>query len=61
MGESTATLHVQICYARPDRQILLELIVPSGCTIHQAINASGILREAPEIDISTIVSAFTAN
>ena len=47
-------IHVQVCYARPERQLLLELDVAPGTTIQQAIQQSGIVRQAPEIDISVL-------
>lgn len=43
---------IQVCYATPERQWLLPLKVGEGTTLHQAIRASGILDEAPEIDLS---------
>ena len=52
MADSISTIQVQVCYARPERQILLELTLPAGSTLHQAINASGVLHQAPEIDVS---------
>lgn len=52
MAESLPTIRVQICYATPDRQILLDAMLPAGTTVHQAINASGVLQLAPEIDLS---------
>jgi uncharacterized protein len=45
-------LHVQVCYARPDRCWLRDLTVADGCTLNEAIVQSGILDEAPEIDLS---------
>ncbi|MFI4938855.1 MAG: RnfH family protein [Burkholderiales bacterium] len=45
-------LKVQVCYATPERQILLDVVLPAGSTLHQAIDASGVLRQAPEIDVS---------
>jgi putative ubiquitin-RnfH superfamily antitoxin RatB of RatAB toxin-antitoxin module len=45
-------LKVQVCYATPERQILLDVMLPAGSTLHQAIDASGVLRQAPEIDVS---------
>ena len=47
-----AKLNVQVCYATPERQWLLALEVEPGTTLHQAIAASGILPQAPEIDLS---------
>jgi putative ubiquitin-RnfH superfamily antitoxin RatB of RatAB toxin-antitoxin module len=52
MGDPIATLQVQVCYATPERQILLDITVPAGSTLHHAINASGILQQASEIDVS---------
>jgi putative ubiquitin-RnfH superfamily antitoxin RatB of RatAB toxin-antitoxin module len=47
-------IHIQICYARPDRQFLLDQIVPPDTTILQAITNSGIVQQAPEIDVSVM-------
>jgi putative ubiquitin-RnfH superfamily antitoxin RatB of RatAB toxin-antitoxin module len=49
-----AEMHVQLCYARPDRQFLLDLTVAPGTTILQAIERSGIVQQAPEIDVSVM-------
>ncbi|WP_420475050.1 RnfH family protein [Noviherbaspirillum sp. ST9] len=46
-----ADISVQVCYARPDRQILLEVKVNADATIKAAIEQSGMLREVPEIDL----------
>ncbi len=45
-------LGVQVCYATAQRQWLLALDVEAGTTLHQAIAASGILQDVPEIDLS---------
>jgi putative ubiquitin-RnfH superfamily antitoxin RatB of RatAB toxin-antitoxin module len=47
-------IHVQVCYARPDKQFLLDLDVAPGTTILQAIKDSGVVRQAPEIDVSVL-------
>jgi putative ubiquitin-RnfH superfamily antitoxin RatB of RatAB toxin-antitoxin module len=47
-----ARLAIQVCYAMPERQWLLPLEVEKGTTLHQAIRASGILEQVPEIDLS---------
>lgn len=49
-------LRVEVAYARPDRQALLKLRVPSGTTIREAVRLSGIRGEFPEIDLA--VSKF---
>jgi uncharacterized protein len=46
-----ADIRVQVCYARPDRQFLLELKVPEGTTLQSAVECSGLLAQAPEIDL----------
>jgi putative ubiquitin-RnfH superfamily antitoxin RatB of RatAB toxin-antitoxin module len=52
MSEFAVPLNVQVCYARPDRQFLLEMRVASGTTLEQAIRQSGVLAQAPEIDLT---------
>lgn len=47
-----ADIHVQVCYARLDRQWLREITVGSGTTLQTAIMCSGIMQEEPEIDLS---------
>ncbi len=47
-----ATFSVQVCYATAGRQWLLALDITPGTTLHQAITASGILQDVPEIDLS---------
>jgi putative ubiquitin-RnfH superfamily antitoxin RatB of RatAB toxin-antitoxin module len=42
---------VQVCYALAERQTLVDLEVPAGSTLEQAIAASGVLRMHPEIDL----------
>jgi uncharacterized protein len=49
---STAGVRVQICYARPETQILRDVIVAEGTTLHDAIRQSGIFNDAPEIDLT---------
>jgi putative ubiquitin-RnfH superfamily antitoxin RatB of RatAB toxin-antitoxin module len=52
MADSDAELHVQVCYAKPDVQILRELSVRRGTTLQDAIRQSGVLDDAPEIDLA---------
>ncbi len=47
------TIPVEVAYARPDRQLILAVDVPAAATVEEAIRASGILEEFPEIDLST--------
>ncbi|HZW22610.1 RnfH family protein [Noviherbaspirillum sp.] len=47
-----AEIAVQVCYARPDLQILRDLKVEEGTTIRTAIEQSGLLNEVREIDLA---------
>ena len=43
---------VEVVYALPAKQELLNVKVAAGTTVRQAIEASGILEKYPEIDIA---------
>ncbi|MGD8795657.1 MAG: RnfH family protein [Thiohalophilus sp.] len=43
---------VEVAYARPDEQLIIPLEVPTGTTVQQAIELSGILEHFPEIDLN---------
>ncbi|WP_246795259.1 RnfH family protein [Burkholderia perseverans] len=45
-------LAVQVCYALPTQQTLIDLAVPENTTVRAAIEASGIVARHPEIDVS---------
>jgi putative ubiquitin-RnfH superfamily antitoxin RatB of RatAB toxin-antitoxin module len=49
MAES---LSIEIAYALPQRQELVQLKLPAGSTVQQAIEASGLKRIYPEIDLA---------
>ena len=48
MAES---INVEVVYALADVQELAQLTLPEGCTVAQAIAASGLLEKYPEIDL----------
>lgn len=48
-----AEIRVEVCYALPDRQFLKALRVQEGITLQQAVEQSGLLREAPEVDLES--------
>jgi len=48
------SLQVQVCYALRDRQLVLDVTLDSGATIHDAIKASGIVGQVAEIDLTTM-------
>ena len=43
---------VEVAYALPEQQLILELMVPEGTTAEQAVQHSGITRKFPEIDLA---------
>jgi uncharacterized protein len=44
-------IRLEVTYALPEQQALLEVVVEQGTTVEQAIKASGILRRFPQIDL----------
>lgn len=44
-------LQVYLCYATAQREFIREMKVEAGTTIGQAIEASGVLAEFPEINL----------
>lgn len=46
------TIHVEVVYAKPERQEIASLSLPEGSTVGQAIEASGLLAKHPEIDLA---------
>lgn len=53
MAENSATILVEVAYARPDEQLIIALAVPPGTTLVQAIVQSRIQERFPEIDPAT--------
>ena len=45
-------MKVEVAYARPDVQVILEVEVADGATAEEAIRASGVLERFPEIDLA---------
>ena len=46
-------IKVEVAYATPDQQVILEIMAQPGITIEQAISQSGVLEQFPEIDLAT--------
>lgn len=46
------TLEIEVVYARPERQELVQIRLPEGATLQQAVEASGLLQKYPEIDLA---------
>lgn len=45
-------LNIEVAYALPNKQTILNVAVPSGSTIEEAIVLSGIQQIYPEIDLA---------
>lgn len=48
-----ADMRVQVCYATPERQLIRDMAVAAGTTLQAAVTLSGLLREVPEIDLTS--------
>lgn len=46
------SIQIEVTYARPERQEVIRLKLPAGCTIQQAVEASGLLQKYPEIELA---------
>lgn len=44
-------INIEVAYAKPDKQVVIPLGVAAGCTVAQAIEASGILEQFPDINL----------
>jgi len=44
-------INVEVAYARPDRQVIINIEVEAGCSIEDAIKKSGVLNQFQEIDL----------
>jgi len=45
------TIRVEVAYALPEEQVIMEVDVPPATTVEAAIQASGILEHFPDIDL----------
>lgn len=55
----TEIMLVEVAYATPEKQKILEVEVPVPCTLFQAAELSGIVQEFPEIDLeSSVMGVF---
>ncbi len=52
MNNATAeTIQIEVAYALPEHQTIVEARVPKGATVEDGIRASGILKLFPDIDL----------
>ena len=49
----SASLSIEVCYARQDAQTLIAVTLPAGATVRDALTASAIATRHPEIDPAT--------
>lgn len=49
--ENAEHIVVEVAYALPDEQLILEIEVPADCEVEEAIKRSGILERYPQIDL----------
>ncbi len=45
-------IQIEVAYAKAERQEIVELKLPAGSTIQQAVEASGLLQRYPEIELA---------
>lgn len=50
-GESM--IHIEVAYATAEKQVLLSLSVPKGCTVAEGIERSAIMDEFPNVEMDT--------
>ena len=53
------SIAVEVAYATPEKQKIIELLVPEGTTARQAVEQSGIDREFPDIDLNSPMGIFS--
>ena len=51
---SVDLLEVEVVYARPEQQLMIQLKLPGGSTARDAIVRSNILNDVPELDLETL-------
>jgi putative ubiquitin-RnfH superfamily antitoxin RatB of RatAB toxin-antitoxin module len=51
---ASLALSVEVCYAQSTAQTLIALTLPTGSTVRDALDASGIAVRHPEIDLATV-------
>ena len=49
--ENSKLLRIQVCWASPEQQLLKQLELRAPVTVEQAVRASGILDELPDVTL----------
>lgn len=52
-------MDVEVAYATPRRQLIVQVQVPLGTTALQAIEASGIRQQFPQIEVQPVIGVFS--
>jgi len=47
-------MDIEVTYATPEKQALIRIQVPSGCTVAAAIELSGIRKQFPDMEINPL-------
>jgi putative ubiquitin-RnfH superfamily antitoxin RatB of RatAB toxin-antitoxin module len=50
--ENSRLLRIQVCWATPEQQQIRELELPAPVTLEQAVRASGILDDLPDVTLA---------
>jgi len=45
------TIHIEVAYAKPDKQVIVALDLPCETIVEQAIEISGLLKKFKEIEL----------
>lgn len=51
--ENEEQIAVEVAYAHPEAQVVIEVTVHPGATVAEAIERSGVCKQFPEIDLSS--------
>lgn len=46
------SIHIEVVYAKPERQEIVEIKLAAGSNLQQAVEASGLLQRHPEIELA---------
>jgi len=49
-------ISVEVVFALPGRQVLADLELPDGATVADAIAASGVIQQFPEVSLATLAT-----
>ena len=57
---SADLLEIEVVYARPEQQVLIQVSVPDGSSVRDAIVRSNILSDEPELVLETLAAVIFA-